>query len=113
MLPVLLYPETSIAVEPEPSLKPYAATRPGGGGGGALLDTVTFRGAETVWFPAASRATAVSVYDPLPTVVVSQAMLYGAVVSSAPRLLPLILNCTPATATLSDADADTVAVPES
>jgi hypothetical protein len=38
---------------------------------------------------------------------------YGLVVSSAPRLMPSSLNCTPATPTLSPADAETeTMVPE-
>src|ERR1700716_2073602 len=37
-------------------------------------------------------------------------MLYGLVMSSAPRFAPSNLNCTPATLTLSLADADTVTV---
>src|SRR5207249_12302922 len=39
-------------------------------------------------------------------------MEYGEAVSSAPRLFPSNLNCTPATPTLSEALADTVTVPE-
>jgi hypothetical protein len=37
---------------------------------------------------------------------------YGADVSSEPRFDPLILNCTPATPTLSEAFAATVTVPD-
>ena len=37
---------------------------------------------------------------------------YGAAVSSAPRFTPSILNCTPATATLSDAVAVIATVPD-
>ncbi len=44
---------------------------------------------------AASRATAVSVCVPSGTVIVFHEMEYGAVVSSAPRLAPSTLNCTP------------------
>ena len=43
-------------------------------------------------------------------VVVSQATEYGAVVSSAPISTPSSLNCTPATATLSEAVAPTLIV---
>ena len=32
-VPVLLFPDASMTVVPEPSLNPYAATRPVGGGG--------------------------------------------------------------------------------
>src|SRR5437870_2645708 len=38
-------------------------------------------------------------------------MVYGAVVTSAPRLAPSSLNCTPTTPTLSVALAETVTVP--
>src|SRR6185295_7392146 len=44
----------------------------GGGGGGAGLVTVTVTGADVVWLPAASRATAVSVCDPFGVPLVSQ-----------------------------------------
>src|SRR5262249_41324206 len=75
------------------------------------LFTVTLRSAVTPTLPAASRATALSLCVPFDTVVVSQAIDQGAAVSSAPRLLPSSLNCTPTTPTLSDALADTVTVP--
>ena len=44
-------------------------------------------------------------------VVVFQETAYGAVVTSAPRLDPSSLNCTPTTPTLSEAEAETVMVP--
>src|SRR6267143_1919694 len=44
--------------------------------------------------PSRSRATAVRVCEPLPTVVVFQEIEYGAEVSGAPRLAPSSLNCT-------------------
>src|SRR4029453_11637234 len=47
---------------------------------------------------------------PLPTDVVFHEIEYGALVSSAPTFVPSTLNCTPATATLSEAVADTVTV---
>jgi hypothetical protein len=84
----------------------------GGGGGGALF-TVTVTGAETgLTLPAASRATAVRVCEPLLAEVVFQDTEYGAAVSSAPRLEPSSLNCTPTTPTLSEALAVTLVVPE-
>ncbi len=43
-------------------------------GGIKLLETVTDAGAEAVMLPAASRATAVNVYEPFGTVVVSAAI---------------------------------------
>src|SRR6266516_207980 len=84
----------------------------GGGGGGALLATVTVTGAEVARLPAASRATAVRVCEPLLVVVVSKAIEYGAVVSSTPLLTPSSWSCTPATPTLSEALAVTVTVPD-
>src|SRR5258708_5917981 len=83
---------------------------PGGGGGGAILATVTVTGAEVVWLPAASRAIAVRVCEPLLAVAVFHETEYGAAVLSAPRLAPSSRNCTPATPTLSEALAVTVTV---
>ena len=80
---------------------------------GIALLTVTGTAAEVVRFPAASRARAVSVWDPFRRVVVSRDTEYGAVVTSVPMLFPSSLNCTPATATSSEAFAETVTVPES
>src|SRR5713226_1384160 len=77
----------------------------------AVCDTMTTTGAEVVVFPAASRATAVKVREPLAAVVVSQSTEYGAVVSSAPMAAPSTKNCTPTTPTLSEAEAVTVVVP--
>src|SRR6266851_4055456 len=84
----------------------------GPGPGPPLLGTVTFTGAEVVVLPAASRATAVSVWLPAVAVVVFQATEYGAVVTSAPRLAPSSLNWTPTTPTLSEAVAETVTMPK-
>src|SRR5262249_32931542 len=82
----------------------------GGGvsGGGALL-TVTVTDAELL-IPAASRAVAESVCVPLATAAVFHETENGALVSSAPRLAPSSLNCTPATPTLSAALAVTATV---
>ena len=52
-------------------------------GGGAELETVTAIGADDFVFPAPSRATAVNVCGPSPTVVVFQLTEYGTVLSSA------------------------------
>src|SRR5437867_3634060 len=68
--------------------------------------------ADVVEFPAASRATAVSVWLPLVAVVLVQETEYDAVVSSVPSRAPSSLNCTPATPTLSVAFAVTVTTPE-
>src|SRR4029077_1585009 len=76
------------------------------------FDTVTVRPAEGAEFPAASRAMADRVWLPLLAPVVFHDTEYGAVVSSAPRLTPSSLNCTPATPTLSLALAFTDVVPE-
>src|SRR6266853_2066750 len=80
--------------------------------GGGPLDTVTVTGAEVERLPAASRAIALRVCEPLLAAVVFQEIEYGALVSSAPRLAPSILNCTPTTPTLSEALAVTLVVPE-
>ncbi|OLC50432.1 MAG: hypothetical protein AUH43_04990 [Acidobacteria bacterium 13_1_40CM_65_14] len=79
---------------------------------GVVLLTVTVTGVDVVVLPAASRATAVNEWLPFDVVVVSHANEYGLVVSSAPRLAPSNVNCTPATPRLSDAFADTVTLVE-
>src|SRR5439155_389764 len=78
---------------------------------GAPLPMVTVTFGDVATLPAASRATAVSVWLPLPIVVEFQLIVYGAAVSSAPRLAPSSLNCTPTTLTLSAAVAETATVP--
>src|SRR5206468_1108611 len=82
------------------------------GGVVSAFDTVMLTGDEVVRFPAASRAVAVRVCEPLPTVVVFQDTEYGDAVSSPPRLAPSTWNCTPATPTLPEAVALTVTVPD-
>src|SRR5712692_5677262 len=77
------------------------------------LATVTVTGAEVVTLPAASRATAVRVYEPFATAVVYAGTAYGAVVSSAPMSMPSYLNCTPTTPTSSEALAVIGTVPQS
>src|SRR5206468_3397018 len=79
-------------------------------GGARSLATITVTPAEGAEFPAASRATALRLWVPFEANVEFQASEKGAEVSSAPRLTPSSLNCTPATARLSDAVADTVIV---
>ena len=74
--------------------------------GGSELFTVTEIAEEVAVFPAASRARAVRVCEPLDVWVVSQTMEYGAVVSSEPRFTPSKRNCTPKTPTLSEAVAE-------
>src|SRR5437588_1647902 len=79
--------------------------------GGGPLAIVTVTGAEVLLLPAASRATAVRVCEPLSDVLVPTETEYGALVSSAPSGAPSTKNCTPTTPTLSEALADTVSVP--
>src|SRR2546427_8031550 len=78
---------------------------------GCALSTVTLTALAGVLLPAASRATAVRLWEPLATRVVFHKREYGAAVTSAPRLAPSSLNCTPTTPTLSVALAETVIVP--
>ena len=75
------------------------------------LNTVTVTAADVLALPAASRATAVNVCEPLVPVVVVHETAYGAVVSNAPMFTPSRRNWTLATPTLSDAVALTVTVP--
>src|SRR5437016_3756970 len=77
-------------------------------GGVRSLLTVMVTAPEMAVLPAASRATAVRVWAPLAARTVFHDMMYGAVVTSSPRLLPSTLNCTPATPTSSVALAERV-----
>ncbi len=95
---------------PDTLAPPAGAVRDTVGGVLSGLLTVTVTVVDVCVLPAASLATAVSAWVPLPTVVVFHEIEYGAVVSSAPTLVPSTLNCTPATPTLSEAFADTVTV---
>jgi len=63
-----------------------------------VLETVTVTGSDVHSMPSESLATAVSVCETLLTIAVFQETEYGAEVSSAPRLAPSSLNCTPLTA---------------
>src|SRR5207245_2326708 len=74
------------------------------------LNTVTVTAAEVVRLPAASRATAVSVCEPLLAVVVFHDIEYGVAVSSAPRLAPSNRNCTIGRASFREAVAVTLVV---
>ena len=80
-------------------------------GGVLSFDTVTVTAADVVTLPAASRATAVRLCDPLLAVVVVHGTEYGAAVSSAPSAAPSRRNCTPTTPTLSEALPFTATVP--
>src|SRR5205814_7949151 len=72
----------------------------------------TETGAEVVWLPAASRATAVKVYDPFATLSVNAKTEYGCAGTSPPRLMtPFTLNWTPTTPTSSEAVAARVITP--
>src|SRR5256885_1204926 len=79
--------------------------------GGAVSATVTLTAALAVW-PAASRATALTLWAPRAASVVSHDTEYGAAVTSAPKFVPSTLNCTPTTPTLSVAVAEMVTVPD-
>src|SRR5213594_3558181 len=79
---------------------------------GGALSTVTLTALVGAVLPAASRATAVTECAPFAAVEVIQARAYGAAVTSAPRLAPSSLNCTPTTPTLSEALAETATTPE-
>src|SRR5205823_5244128 len=79
---------------------------------GVLFETVTVIADDVPRLPAASRATAVRTCEPFASPARRSSDLYGELVSSAPRLAPSSLNWTPATPTLSEADADTVIVLE-
>lgn len=78
----------------------------------ATLFTVTVMLAEVVWLPAASLAVAVMEWEPFVERVVLKTVEYGETVSSVPRFVPSSLNCTPATPTLSEAEAERVTVLE-
>src|SRR5262245_36148375 len=78
-----------------------------------VFDTVTATLAAVAMFPAPSRARADSVWGPLGAPDVFQLKVYvdPGPVTSAPRFAPSSRNCTPATPTLSDAEAVMVTVP--
>src|SRR5947209_6282813 len=108
-----LYPKSAFHNCPSGSVyaAPPARTRIGEKQPPQLL-TVTETAAALPLLPAASRATAVNECAPLPAVVVSQVVLNGAAVTSPPSFTPSKRNCTPATPTLSLAEAVTVAPAE-
>src|SRR4026207_1956806 len=74
--------------------------------------TTTTTGAEVVALPTRSRATAVTEYVPSDRVVLSQLKVYGNTGRSGLTGVPFTLNCTPATATLSDAFAVSGTMPD-
>src|SRR5688572_25147525 len=75
------------------------------------LFTLIVNPVDVPWLPAASVAMAVNEWEPFGTVVVFQEVEYGEEVSTDPTLTPSTLNCTPATPTLSEADALKVTIP--
>src|SRR5262249_37686008 len=109
IVPVLPCPDASFTWTPLPSLNPKAATRPLGFC--PLFSTSTCTSDDDE-LPAASRATAVSACGPFDAVPVFHATVYGGEVRSAPSAASSTLNCTPATATSSDAVAVTLIVPD-
>src|SRR5438874_441095 len=85
----------------------------GGGGGGAALLTVTATAAEVAALPAASRAVAERLcVEPFAYSRESHVAWYGDAVSSTPIAVVPSKNDTPATPTLSDADAVIVTTPD-
>src|SRR5438552_966256 len=114
---LLLVPLTRTAVAPVKAVPLIVTLVPTGPLAGVkpvivgAFTTVTLTAAEVAVLPAASRAKAVRVCAPALAVVVSQETEDGAAVSSAPKLAPSSLNCTPTTPTLSVALAETVTVP--
>src|SRR6266852_3212445 len=81
--------------------------------GDCTLDTLTVTVAEVVRSPAALRAIAVRLCEPLAAVLVSHETVYGATMTSAPSPAPSTKNCTPATLMLSEAVAEMVIIPDS
>src|SRR5436190_14592271 len=79
--------------------------------GGALLSTVTVTPADVPVLPAASEASAVTVWDPALAVRVSHEAWKGGVVTGAPTAWPSTLNCTRVTPTLSEAVAPSATMP--
>src|SRR5438094_9853732 len=78
--------------------------------GGVRSGFVTLTAGDVLTLPAASRATAVRVWAPMAAGAVSPDMVQGAVVTSAPRLVPSRLNCTPTIPISSNASATAVIV---
>src|SRR5207248_1946900 len=74
------------------------------------LETVTVTAGAVAVLPAASRATAVSVWEPLLAVAVFHETEYGGGVNATPRLAPSSLTSTPPTPTLSASVAVTLTV---
>ena len=84
--------ELHVKVEAEPEVIDVGLAEMETVGAGATLETVTLTVAAVPIFPAASRAVAVKVCEPLVAVVEFQVVEYGEVVSSLPRFTPSSLN---------------------
>src|SRR5207247_438930 len=110
--PTLSEAEALTVTDPDTVDPEAGAVMPTAGGVVSAFDTVTVTGDEVVRLPAASRAVAVRVCEPLPTVVVFQEIESAVVAYSALFRAPSTRNCTPATPTLSEAEALTVTVPD-
>ncbi|PYO01106.1 MAG: hypothetical protein DMD91_08905 [Candidatus Rokuibacteriota bacterium] len=106
-VPVVPVPVVPVPVVPVPVVPVPVVPVPVGGG----LGTTTVTPAEVAVLPAASVATAVSVYEPAAAEEVSQETVYGAAATGAPRFAPSSLNWTLVTPTLSVAVADTLTGP--
>jgi hypothetical protein len=76
------------------------------------FDTEKVTGADVVTFPAASRAIARTVCDPLETAVEFHVTEYGDAVSGCPTLAPSTVNCTDVTPSSSAAVALSATEPE-
>src|SRR5256885_4663646 len=112
-LPAFVAALNAAAILPAPPLLDSPAvctkaeiTEPG------TLETCTVTVDAVAVFPAASRTTAVNVWAPLIAVSVFHWTAHGPAVSSVPKFAPSSLNWTPATATLSDAVAATLRIPD-
>jgi hypothetical protein len=104
--------QVRLICEEETALATRLVGTVGGVVSGVVLFTVTVTLALVAELCEVSVAIARSVCVPLVAVAEFQESAYGAVVSKAPRFAPSNWNCTLATATLSDALAATLIVPE-
>src|SRR5206468_15417 len=110
--PTLSEAEALTVVDPDTVAPDAGAEMLTEGGVVSAFETVTLTGDEVVRLPAASRAVAVRVSVPTRRAAELQEIEYGDDVSSEPTLAPSTRNCTPATPTLSEAEALTVVDPD-
>ena len=81
------------AVDPEePEAEVGEPSDVGGGGGVAVFETVIVIVEEVVSTPPASRARADQVWVPFGTYLLYHVTVYGAMVSSGPKFIPLRMN---------------------